>query len=225
MNETLKGGVAGAVLVLVVFGLFSYARGGYQGVPSTDLTASSATTETGVLHLDYSKQLSSSQCNGKGDPIISVAQNIKNSADSGQAGNYWALDDFSRTIQVWATSNPDTYCAVVSYKGNFAGIAGQTSPGNTSVLTGKERGPIHGGYRAIITGSLLAQPLWQTNGNVGKFDYQCDVTGNCPGSVNWVTQYFGADYTFSYNWWGWIYRAAGGNFWINSSDGNQGDII
>src|ERR1700730_18088035 len=32
---------------------------------------------------------------------INATEKVVNDSDSGQAGNYWALDAFTRTIQVW----------------------------------------------------------------------------------------------------------------------------
>jgi hypothetical protein len=134
------------------------------------------------------------------------------------------LPNYSRHIQVWATSVEDTYCAVVSYHGRFDAQEGASSPGDTGVLDGDEDGNMHGGYRAIITGDLLETPLWRTNGNVGSFDYMCELSNNCPGAVNWVDQYFYAGWGFAYEWWGWTYNAGNHGIWINSSDGNSGDI-
>ena len=52
-----------------------------------------------------------------------------------------------------------------------------------------------GGYRATIVGTLLADPLWRTHGNVGRFDYMCNTNPSCPGIVSWPDQYFAAGYT------------------------------
>ena len=177
------------------------------------------------IGLHPGRNLAAGNCNGVGEPVVSVTQGIQNTVDSGEAGNYWAFDDFNRTIQLWRTSEEGTYCAVVKYTGNFKGAEGETSPGNTGVLEGRERGPIQGGYLAVIAGTLLDEPLWKTRGSVGVVDYACDLDGNCPGAINWVTQYFENDYVFQYNWWGWIYRAGGNKTWVNSSNGNSGDVI
>jgi len=227
--ETTRMALMGAVVVVVVFA-------GLNAVPSTSraslfpnlVTASQSQAlppEVAALRLDFGRELAASACDGVGSPIINASQKIVRSVDSGQAGNYWAFDDFDRIIQVWATGEPNEYCASVKYTGSFRGVEGQVSPGATGVLTGKEAGPIQGGYVATINSTLLETPFWDTKGGVGTTDYACDISGMCPSAVNWVTQYFNTDYTFSYEWWGWIYRAGGKSIWVNSSDGNSGDVI
>ncbi len=155
-----------------------------------------------------------------------------NDIDSGDAGNYWAYDVLHRKIQVWKQST-GTYCALVSYHGKFDAQALQRSPGDTGFLSGSEDGNFQGGYRGVITGTLRSDPTWKTKGNVGTFDYACDLAlansdpehdYECPGYVSWMNQYF-VFYTFAYEWWGWIYKAPHDKIWINSSDGNQGDVL
>lgn len=97
-------------------------------------------------------------------------------------------------------------------------------PGATNILDGDEDGVLQGGYDATVVGTILASPAWPTRGFVGEHDYQCDIVANCPGYVSWLAQYFAPGYSFTYNWWGWIYRAGKHGVWINSSDGNSGDI-
>lgn len=224
--DFIKAGLAGGIGTLAVFGLYASVTGAPSGALVTTAQSAAATVpEVAALRLDHGQELNAARCNGTGSPVINASQKIVNTADSGEAGNYWAYDEFARTIQVWATGEENTYCAIVKYHGNFRGVAGQTSPGNTGVLSGNERGTMQGGYAATITGTQLATPAWNTKGGVGTTDYQCDISGNCPGSINWVTQYFESDYTFAYDWWGWVYRAGGKNVWINASEGNEGDII
>ncbi len=87
---------------------------------------------------------------------------------------------------------------------------------------------MEGGYRATITGTLKADPANSTRGNIGEFDYACDIDAD-PGDrstctlFNWVNEYF-ETWNFSYNWWGWVYKTGQNGTWVNSSDGNQGDI-
>lgn len=180
---------------------------------------------TAAQTLNWGKELNPSKCDHKkGPPVILVTQKVINDVDSGVGGNNWAFDHYTRIIQVWAQVNGD-YCAIVTYTGRFDAQAGQASPGNTGILDGDEDGVMLGGYRATVTSSLLASPLWKTHGNVGTFDYQCGLDGNCLGYVSWVGQYFDGGYTFDYDWWGWIYHAGKHGTWVNSSDGNSGDIL
>jgi len=175
-------------------------------------------------HLNWGSQINAGQCPKVGKPVVNVVQKVVNDVDSGQAGNYWAFDNLNRQIQVWATNSSGEYCAEVSYQGKFDGQAEQISPGNTGILDGSEDGTFQGGYNATITGTLLSNPLWQTRGSVGTTDYNCDLSGNCPGYVSWIGQYFNSGYNFLYNWWGWIYHGGNNGTWVNSSDGNSGDI-
>ena len=162
--------------------------------------------------------------NTVGAPVVNVEVRVINNADSGIAGNYWALDALKRHITVWKTTTAGTFCATVRDEGKFRTFAGQQSPGNTTVLSGNERGEIKGGYVGTITGSLLASPLWKTKGHVDTIDYQCDVSGNCPGYVSWLSRYFNPGYGFDYLWWGWTYRGGKFGTWVNAVSGNLGDI-
>lgn len=176
--------------------------------------------------LNWEAQLKPSLCGASGKPIISVHQKVLNDVDSGTGGNNWAFDNYEREIKVWRLSS-STYCATVAYEGRFQGVAGEKSPGNTAVLTGNERGSFEGGYRAIITGALLASPLWPTHGSVGTTDYKCKITdsaGACPGYVSWVNRYFSST-GFDYSWWGWIYHGGRYGTWVNAVSGNIGDIV
>ena len=173
---------------------------------------------------NWGSQVNAGECDRSGAPVININRRVVNSVDSGEGGNYWAFDDYIQHIQVWA--QPDgSYCVVSRFNGHFDGQAGQTSPGPTGVLSGAADGAFEGGYRAIITGTLKANSGWRTHGNVGTFDYQCSIAGVCPGAVSWIDQYFDPGWTFTYEWWGWVYHGGRYGEWINSSDGNSGDIV
>ena len=174
--------------------------------------------------LEWSKETTKSACSGIGAPVINVTQHVTGDVDSGFNGS-WAVDTYTRRIKVWETPAGD-YCATVRYAGTFDAIEGAQSPGkgSTSVLGGDEDGSLVGGYRAIISGELVADPSWRTSGTVGQFDYECTPTFDCPGAVDWVGQYFESDYAFDYEFWGWVYRAGRHGTWINASTGSSGDI-
>lgn len=176
--------------------------------------------------LNWGTQINSGQCTKVGAPIVNVMQKVVNDVDSGQGGNNWAFDTLNRQIQVWSTGNIDEYCATVSYQGKFVGQSGQLTPGNTSTFTENVNGTFEGGYRStIFTGTLLPSPLWRTKGSVGTTDYQCNITGICPGYVDWTSQYFSSTTGFDLAWWGWIYHGGNNGTWVNSVDGNSGDVI
>ncbi len=174
-----------------------------------------------------SDELTSSKCaNVVGDAIIDVKQEVKNDADSGTAGNYWALDKYERQIQVWATTTADAYCAIVKYDGEFVAFAGFSPQHATTLGTvgaGVE-GDMQGGYRATFNGTLKSIPSKPVHGNIGTYDYQCDSVGSCPGRVSWLSFYFDGVANFDQPWWGWKYTTEHNGTWINQISGNIGDI-
>lgn len=174
--------------------------------------------------LNFGAELNAAQCDpAGGNLVINVVQRITGDIDSGVGGNYWAIDEYNRHIQVWEVG-PGSFCAVVKYTGSFSTVAG-VSPGATGTLSADVTGTLEGGYRAVITGTLKSAPLWKTKGNVGSYDYGCDPSnGTCTGRSSWTDKYFEDGYGFSYAWWGWTYHAGDNGSWVNSSDGNSGDI-
>lgn len=178
------------------------------------------------------KQLSKSACGEDlKDPIINVTQKVQNDVDSG-IGGYWAFDYYTRHIKVWKTSSEEgnTYCGIVVYDGKFYAVPGQVGPGGSAALINTStnapvNGDMSGGYRATITGNLLSSPTWSTNGNVGTTNYQCNLGAVCPGRISWLDQYFNPGYGFAYSWWGWKYNGGSHGTWINSQDGNSGNIL
>lgn len=173
--------------------------------------------------LDWGAEVNAGQCETKGKPVVNVTQTVLNTVDSGEGGNNWAFDDLNRRIQVWDLG-AGSYCAVVNYQGYFDAVEGQQSPGKTELLDGDEDGTFQGGYRMLISGDLLAEPAWPTRGSAGVTDYECTIAGVCPGEVSWIAQYFAPGFEYTYAWWGWIYHGGQHGTWVNSSEGNTGDI-
>lgn len=191
------------------------------------MTSVAAVVNAAPPILNWGTEVNGAKCSKTGSPVINVSEDVVNSVDSGEGGNNWAFDNYHRTIQFWAQPN-GAYCAVVRYAGTFDGQTGQTSPGAGGTLSGAEDGDFEGGYRAIIRGTLKTSPDWPTRGSVGTIDYQCDISGNCPGYIDWIAQYFEPGYTFiggDLAWWGWVYHGGAFGTWVNSSDGNEGDIV
>lgn len=187
-------------------------------------------TTSGAAHVnvvvDWGQQLAASTCVGKtGAPVINVTEKIQNDADSGMAGNYWALDTINRHIQVWSVGS-NTYCALVTYEGTFNAQQGQTGPGGTGQIGSGVTGTFKGGYHTTnFTGTLLAPTLWKTKGSVGTVDYQCNLSGTCLGAIDWTTKYFTGVSNFDLSWWGWLYDAGTHGTWVNSSEGSFGNIL
>lgn len=180
-------------------------------------------SKAGPNNLQSNKEVGIGKCETKGAPVINVTGKVVNTVDSGEGGNNWAFDSLNRQIKVYKLTE-NTFCALVDNEGQFDSQAGEKSPGNTGVLSGDEDGTFKGGYRALITGSMKANPDLKTIGNIGTANYNCNLAGTCPGYYNWVDKYFSPGYMFSYEWWGWQYSYKN-NTWTNSIDGNSGDII
>jgi hypothetical protein len=168
-------------------------------------------------------QLTRSACGG-GSQVVNVVQFVNDDRDDGVHGNVWASTAYVRHIEVWQQS-ATTFCAVTHYTGAFKTIVGVDTPGGTSSFTRSVAGILHGGYRTTtFTGTLNPSPAYRTRGFIGTFDYDCNGTFTCPGFVDWKSAYFtsvGGDFDLA--WWGWQY-AYKNQRWINSSDGNSGDI-
>jgi len=175
--------------------------------------------------LNYGQQINASQCQ-PGKLVINVTWKALNDADSGFAGNAWAYDNYTKSVQIWQTGS-DTFCASVQYEGKFTTVAG-ASPNSTlaniTPIPAGITGTMHGGYIAQFTGTLNGAPEYATHGNLGTFDYQCDASFNCPGAPDWTTIYFSSMPTFDQPWWGWIYRTGQNGTWVNASTGSSGDI-
>ncbi len=184
-------------------------------------------TASATPSLIKGQQLNGSKCEEPGKLAINVTQDIINDIDSGVGGNYWAVDSLNRQIQVWKTGTDgsfDVFCALVKYQGSFVTVAGLSPAGLTTIFAGIE-GTFDGGYRATVKGILIDPPTSDTRGNIGKFNYGCDPsTGICANYVSWLDKYFQTVDSFTYEWWGWIYRAGSNGKWVNSSEGNSGDI-
>lgn len=165
-------------------------------------------------------QLDESGCGG-GELVVDMEQNVLNDHDSGVAGNSWALDAYEREIRVWQTG-VNTFCAIVRYDGEFVTLAG-TSPGGSSTVAAGVEGDLEGGYRTTAFTATFA-PTRPTEGDLGTFDYGCDVSPSCPGRVSWFGFYFTNISGLDLAWWGWSYDAGENGFWVNSIDGNSGEI-
>ncbi len=165
-----------------------------------------------------------SQCTPNGELVVNAIEKVVNSVDSGEGGNNWAFINYNKSIQVWAQED-GTFCVRVIYLGRFQGVAGQISPGAGGILSGTEKGSFEGGYWATVTGTLKSAPGWTTNGLAANTDHQCAISGICPGAVSWLEQYFEPGYGFVQTWWGWTYHGGKNGSWVNSVDGNSGDIL
>ncbi len=198
--------------------------------------------EHGDNNFNPNKELSKSACGSKlGEPLVNVTEKVRNDVDSGFGSTvWWAFDYYNRHIQVWQTGsneNSNTYCAIVTYDGQFYAVPGQVGPGNNpsgALIDSPVVGDMSGGYRATFNGTfapITGTGAWPTHGNVGTVDYKCNITGsNSCTFVDWVAKYFpGYDQnSFAQPWWGWIYRAGDHGTWVNAinvTQPNSGNIL
>jgi len=194
-------------------------------VPLMTTYGSLPATAAPSVHLNWGSALSSGpdSC-PSGNLVINVKQRVLSDVDSGVAGNFWAFDDFVRSIQVLEIG-PSTFCATVKYQGQFSTIAG-TAPGGIGTVGVGVVGTFEGGYvSSVFTATLLPNPSPRAMGSIGTFDYKCDASGSCPGYANWTDFYFTAISGYGLAWWGWVYHGGDNGSWVNSVGGNSGNII
>ncbi len=163
-----------------------------------------------------------------------------NSLDSGTGTNihgarWWATSEYIQNIQVVETAS-DEFCATVTSQGSFESVGGE-GPGCTGEL---ECGLLEAGVVGTFQGGLtITFPAGEfnidglrTRGSIGTLDADCNESVKladdpCPGGgfYTWMSDYFGITKSdASFLWWGWVYHAGNNGSWVNSSDGNEGNI-
>lgn len=196
------------------------------------LTLLIATPALAAPGLKWGAEANVKQC-PPGKQVINVVHKVKNDGDTAVGGGFWALDAYTKRIQVIETG-VDTYCVVLSYQGAFV-TGDHSSPNGTGTVEAGIKGTFQGGARLTLTGVLDPDPAQPRTGNLGTFDYNCDLEAD-PGNYgtctlfSWRATYFTSS-SYAYDWWGWIYRTARNGTWINACDGpdpdcpgNSGDI-
>jgi hypothetical protein len=158
-----------------------------------------------------------------GKIIVYVTQNVRNSADQGQLGNVWAIDNYQRLLMIDQVT-PTTFCAATSYRyGSFTAVGGP-SPGGTGTVSQGLQGTMGAGYRTTTFFGLLRPfPLAPTYGSFTT-DYGCDSSGNCPGYVDWTTLYFSSVVGFTPNYWAYAYATTSNGNWLEAPGRLSGDI-
>lgn len=174
---------------------------------------------------NWGSYVNASSCAG-GTKVLDITYGVTNDSDSGLAGDWWALDNYQKLVQVWQESD-DTYCAVVHYAGQFTTLAGQASPGMTvPSLPGGFTGTMAGGYTATFPYAMNPNPAYPTSGYIGSFNLEGGVNGN-GASFDWVSTYFDVNDGFAkflQPTWGWVYQGGTCGTWYNTYLGTNGDI-
>jgi hypothetical protein len=172
-------------------------------------TASASPDDVGT---DWEDSVRVGECELDSPPVLTAEHRVKNDVDESPSGE-WAKVNYTRSIEIWKLDE-ERYCAVVEHDGSFDAINGSMSPSGEGELTGQEQGDMHGGYRAMITGSTLKQ--------------NSDTTRNIEysgGSDSWAENYFEPGFEVSYDWWAWVYDAGSCGKWTNSETGNSGNVL
>ncbi|MHB8643256.1 MAG: hypothetical protein ACYDA3_10270 [Gaiellaceae bacterium] len=160
----------------------------------------------------------------KGKALVDVHYTLLNDADSGFAGNAWAMDTIKRHLRIWQNDD-GTYCAVAEDKGTFTTLAGPSPSGFSTVEAGIT-GKLKGGYVTTDFSGTFA-PSYATHGDLGTFDLACDTSFNCPGVHPSPLSYFSTTSGFDLAQWGWLYRAGDHGTWLNAlgvAAADSGDI-
>jgi hypothetical protein len=176
--------------------------------------------------------------------VINAEMTVTDDEDSGFVG-YWALDDYTKHIQVWEDPSGTEFYVAVLYQGTWHTFAGARSPeaGITELSDGT--GSIKGGYIATMTGQMASPVTAPKHGTIGSYNFggtQSDILLGTYGNgqtgatsvVDWRKFYFTSstistfNYTDGGNAWGWRYV---GNTttgpWCNTglTPGGSGDIV
>jgi hypothetical protein len=155
-----------------------------------------------------------------GPYVVNVTQNVVGDVDRGLDGHVWALDNYSRLLQVTQVG-PNLYCAGTRYTGTFTTIGG-VSPQGTSWVSPGVTGSLGGGYKATVFWAKF-RPQAPTTGTQ-TYNFACNTNGYCPGYVDWVSQYFANVYGYGWDRWQFVYSSAANGYWDNSFLLNAGDI-
>jgi hypothetical protein len=173
-----------------------------------------------VQPFNWGKEVNPSSC-PKGKVVVNISHDVINSADSGHGGN-WAKIDYKKYITIIQTDDTE-FCVVTKFVGTFTTVEGK-SPANQEDISAGITGTFQGGYRQTYTGTLNPNPTWPTKGYIGTFDHAWDGTGAPDKTVDDWEDIYLSGWAYSYEWWGFIYHGGPNGTWINSQDGDQGDI-
>lgn len=159
-----------------------------------------------------------------GTTTVNVTQNVSNDPDSGIFGGNWALDTFTRHIQIWQDGNQ--YCGKADDTGTFTTFGGAQgrSPQSGAALPEVVTGTMTGGTFGVLTGTLGDAGRWVASGTPAA---ACASGYDCSALTHtWVQNFFpGGSYAYGSNW-GWTYAADSAHgTWVNAAASSTGDIL
>lgn len=148
-----------------------------------------------------------------------------------EPGTNWAVREFNQHIQVWRigvqepppTVGAERFCALVRYQGSFTTRAPLSatelnSPAGLHHIPGGIDGSFEGGYLLVFNADELASPAFPSRGHIGTFVGAIDL-------YDWHSFYFMNFGLDDLQWWGWVHHGGHNGAWVNSIEGNQGDIV
>lgn len=144
-------------------------------------------------------------------PSLSYTVHDVHRPDSGQAGNIWANDVFTRKITGTCTNG--VWLLEYSDNGKFYTIPGQISPGSHAVALPAKQivGKMSGGANATVTTNAAPHaPVKPADG--------------WPETTKWMGLIFD-EYQGDLTQWSWTYQSpCCSEKWVNAFSGNYGDI-
>ena len=165
----------------------------------------------------------------EGDFAFTYQERVPGGPLPAEPDTNWATREFNQHIQVWKigvnvppeppTVGAERFCALVRYQGSFTTLAGPSpSPVGSNDISAGIEGSFEGGYLLVFNADELPSPEFSTRGHIGTFDGPIDL-------YDWRSLYFTKIGLDDLQWWGWVHHGGHNGAWVNSIDGNEGDIV
>ncbi|MDV3243919.1 MAG: hypothetical protein LYZ66_01940 [Nitrososphaerales archaeon] len=162
--------------------------------------------------------------------VLDLTYHVINDEDSGFVG-YWALDHYTKHVQVWNTGGENHY-AFIAYDGGYKTFAGALSPQNGVT----ETRDIAGNFNGFLEFTFTATSNTPFSGNIPTKDYGGTVSDLLLGSYGngqtgptnvfaWTSVYFtgfGGEVVLNFAFYYYMGNTLG---WTNAASGSSGDIV
>lgn len=169
-------------------------------------------------------------CSSSGTLVLSLSYHAINDEDSGFVG-YWALDHYSKSIQVYNTGG-DSYCAWETYDGGWQTFQGALSPQNGVTESRNASGNLNGYLEVTFTATSVTAGTF----HISTQNYGGTVSDILLGSYGNGQTGDTSAYSWTANWtsgftigsepiWGFFYFTGNTLAWTNSYNSNTGDIV
>jgi len=152
-------------------------------------------------------------------------QQLLNRPDSGGDGNTWAFDTMFRTTKVvdqGTVAGGEQFTVTVTDSGTFQAVQGQLTP-SAADLAAKISHPVKGSVEGSITYVIVApagslRPSQALASEDDNFGTALKTTQQLAESV------FTSTVSTTGGAWGWTYKTAAGETWVDASTGLSGNI-